>query len=334
VNADPWRLFPDWLRDQLPVPPGHAAPKQRRLDFLAALQTRPALWVGVRGLAEKVVWTALRDGGVVPWIHRRMPTAAKLPPGTNLQAFEAFRTGALVAQDIASQAVAVVCDPDRGDRWWDVNGEGGHHALHLAALMGGKGVVVCTFDQPRRRHQTAVWLRRGAFHNITTRLWEGRHVAGKPGSYDGVLLDAVCSGIGSWRRHPDARWTISAGQIPVFAARQLELLHTASAGVRGGGSLVYTVATVTRSETVDVVNAFLESHPEFHAEEFPHPLEDATAAGSLQLWPQIHDGEARFIARMVRKQGRSSPDLVKTTSGIADVADSARDLTQLERDES
>jgi 16S rRNA (cytosine967-C5)-methyltransferase len=336
VNADPWRLFPAWLRDQLPIPPGAATPKLRRLDFLAALQTRPPLWIGVRSTEEKAVWTALRDGGLKPWIHRRMPSAAKLPPETNLNLFEAFRTGRLVAQDIASQAVAVACDPDRGDRWWDVNGEGGLHAWHLAALMGGKGVVVCTFDQARRRHQTAVWLRRGEFHNITTRLWEGRRVSGKPGSYDGVLVDAVCSGIGVWRRHPDARWTISAAQIPALVARQLQLLNTASTGVRPGGTLIYSVATVTRSETVDVLDAFLRSCPEFRAEAFPHPLEDGTAGGSLQLWPQIHDGEARFIARMVRSSRPNAADPVQTQMNTEDLAsaEQASGLAENRRSES
>ena len=151
VNADPWRLFPAWMRDQLPVPPGDATPKVRKLDFLAALQARPPLWVAVRGQDEKSVWAELRDAGLKPWIHRRIPTAARLPPETDLTAFESFRSGQLIAHDIASQAVAIVCDPDPGERWWDVNGDNGLHSLHLAALMKGKGLVVCTFEQERRR---------------------------------------------------------------------------------------------------------------------------------------------------------------------------------------
>jgi 16S rRNA (cytosine967-C5)-methyltransferase len=300
VNADPWRLFPAWMKDELPVPPGTATAKMRRLAFLAALQTRPALWVAVRGPDPKVVWSELRDAELKPWIHRRIPTAAKLPPETDLKLFDSFQTGQLVIQDITSQAVGIVCDPDRGERLWDVNSERGLHALHLAALMNGKGLVVGTFEEENRRHQTAVRLRRGAFRNVTTRLWDGRHVPGKPASFDGVLLDAVCSDIGSWRRHPDARWTMTAKQLPDLVSRQLQSLDTASIGVRPGGTLVYTVATVTRSETTEVVSAFLATHPEFRLDAFPHPLEDAPPAAMIQLWPQVHDGDARFIARMVR----------------------------------
>ncbi|MHB1560195.1 MAG: hypothetical protein ACYC61_22315, partial [Isosphaeraceae bacterium] len=84
VNADPWRLFPAWVRDQVPVPPGEATPKVRRLDFLAALQMRSPSWVAVRGGDPKAVWNELREAELKPWVHRRVAEAAKLPPETDL----------------------------------------------------------------------------------------------------------------------------------------------------------------------------------------------------------------------------------------------------------
>jgi 16S rRNA (cytosine967-C5)-methyltransferase len=307
VNADPWRLFPAWLRDQLPVPPGETTPKARKLDFLAALQTRPSLWVSVRGTNENNVWNELRAAELKPWIHRRILTAARLPAETDLTAFEAFRSGHLTQHDIASQAVALACDPDPGERWWDVNADHGLHSLHLAALMKNKGVVVATFENERRRKSVALKMRTSAYHNITTRVWDGRHVTGKAATYDGVLVDAISSGIGNWRKYPDARWTTFAGQIPELAAQQGHWLDIAGAAVKPGGTLVYTVATVTPSETTGAVGAFLASHPEFKLEPFGHPLEDSRSAGTIQLWPQIHDGEARFIARMTRA-AKSKPE--------------------------
>jgi 16S rRNA (cytosine967-C5)-methyltransferase len=304
VNADPWMLFPAWLRDELPVPPGVATPKVRRLEFLAALQTRPALWLGVRGADEKKAWSALREAGLKPWIHRHMPSAAKLPAETDLSLLDDYRAGRLVAQDIASQAVAQVCDPDAGERWWDVSGESGLVGQQLASLMRGKGLVVCTFEQDRRRREAAMRLRRGPLHNVSTRLWDGRHAPGKTASYDGVVFDAVSSGVGSWRRHPDARWTITPDLIPKLAERQLQNLAVASHGVRPGGMLVYTVATVTRSETTGVVQAFLANHPHFQLDPFADPLEEGATGGMLQIWPHIQDGEARFIARLVRRANK------------------------------
>jgi 16S rRNA (cytosine967-C5)-methyltransferase len=302
VNADPWRLFPAWIRDQLPVPPGDATPKARRLDFLAALQLRCPTWVAARGGDARAIWTELREAELKPWIHRRLPEAAKLPPETDLSRIASFEAGRLIVQDLASQAVGIACDPDPGERWWDVRGEadGGLHAFHLAALMGGKGSVVCTFDSERRRHDAALRLRRGVYHNITTKVREGNHPIGKAASFDGVVVEAVSSGVGTWRRHPDARWTVPADRIPQLAAEQVRLLDVASTRVRPGGTLVYTVPTLTRAETTGVVEAFLQSHPDCQLQPFPNPLEDTTTGGTLLIWPHLHDCDGRFIARMIR----------------------------------
>lgn len=302
VNADPWRLFPTWIRDELPVPPGDATPKMRRLDFLASLQSRGPTWLAVRGGDAKAVWNELREAELKPWIHRRLPDAAKLPPEAELAGIGSFEAGRLVVQDLSSQAVGIACDPDPGERWWDVRGEGegGLHAFHLAALMGGKGAVVCTFEAERRRHEVALRLRRGAYHNITTKVREKGHPTGKAASFNGVVVEAPSSGVGTWRRHPDARWAVTAEEIPRFAAEQLRLLDLASTRVRPGGTLVYTVSTLTRAETTGVVDAFLQSHPDYQLQPFPHPLEDTTIGGTVFIWPHLHDCDGRFIARMIR----------------------------------
>ena len=302
VNADPWRLFPAWVRDQVPVPPGDATPKMRRLEFLAALQARCPTWVAVRGGDARAVWAELREAELKPWIHRRLPEAAKLPPETDLSRVAAFKSGKLIVQDLASQAVGLACDPDPGERWWDVRGEadGGLVALHLAALMGGKGSIVSTFDTERRRHEAALRLRHGAYHNITTKVREGQHPVGKAASFDGVIVDAPSSGVGSWRRHPDARWSVTAEQVPKLAAEQVRMLDVASTRVKPGGTLVYTVSTLTRAETTGVVEGFLQTHPGFQLQPFPHPLEDTTTGGTVTIWPHLHDCDGRFIARMIR----------------------------------
>jgi 16S rRNA (cytosine967-C5)-methyltransferase len=144
-------------------------------------------------------------------------------------------------------------------------------------------------------------LRRSHFHNIAAKVWDGRHPPGKASTFDGVLVDAPCSGVGNWRRHPEVRWTVRKEDLSTLAERQRQLLGVAAGAVRPGGSLVYSVSTATVVETSALINAFLAAHPEFRLDPFPHPLDEATTAGTLQLWPHLHDAEARFIARMVRK---------------------------------
>jgi len=301
VTADPWLLFPSWLRDQLPVPPGDTPAKARRLAFLHALQTRLPLWVGVRGASEKAIWNELREAGLKPWIHRHLTTAARFDPDTDLSSLRPCREGDLAIDDLSSQALGKVCDPDPGERWWDAIGGIGLHALHLGALMENKGTVVTTFEHDKRRHETAIRLRRFPFRNIAAKLWDGRRTPGKPGSFDGVLVDAPCSAVGNWRRHPELRWIVKREDLPQLVERQKQLLDAASAAVRPGGTLIYSVATATVIETLDVITAFLGSHTEFCLDPFPHPLEGSTTTGTLQLWPHLNDSEARFIARMVRK---------------------------------
>jgi 16S rRNA (cytosine967-C5)-methyltransferase len=300
VNADPWLLFPAWLRDQLPVPPGEAPAKARRLAFLHALQARWPLWVSVCGGPEKAVWNELREAGLKPWIHRRLMRAAKLEADTDLRPIRAYQNGQLVMQDLSSQALGKICDPDPGERWWDLNGGDGLHALSLGSLMHGKGAVITTFENEKRRHATALRLRRFPFRNIAAKLWDGKRSPGKAGSFDGVLVSAPCSDVGHWRRHPELRWTVTKEDLFNLAKRQGHLLAAAGKAVRPGGTLVYSVATATVCETLDVVTAFLGAHPEFRLDPFPHPLAESTCPGTLQLWPQLHDAEARFIARTVR----------------------------------
>jgi 16S rRNA (cytosine967-C5)-methyltransferase len=300
VNADPWLLFPPWLRDHLSLPPGEGTPKVRYLALLDSLQRKPPLWVRAQGPDERTIWGELTESGLKSWVYRRIRRAAKLDPNADVHHLPAFTRGELEIQDLASQAVGLVCDPDPGERWWDACAGAGGKSLHLAALMGGKGVVVASDSHEGRLKEAARRARRSPFRNLTTRPWDGKHVAGKARSFDGVLVDAPCSAIGTWRRNPDARWTLERQAIPRLASLQAQLLSAASAGVRPGGALVYSVCTLTPSETQGVVHPFLEAHSEFRLDPFPHPFHGSATNGTVLIWPHEADTDAMFIARMVR----------------------------------
>ena len=308
VSADPWRLFPDWLRDHLPLPPGGGSPKAKYLELLQSLQARPSLWVRAQAMDEKRVWAELEELGHKPWIHRQVGRAARLGPDVDVYHLAAFERGDLEIQDLASQAVAMACDPDPGERWWDVCAGAGGKAIHLTALMGGKGVVIATDIHEGRLKEAARRARRSPFRNLSTKLWDGKHVVGKAGKYDGVLVDAPCSGVGTWRRNPDARWTTRAEAVPRLAESQAQILRTGAGGVKPGGTLVYSVCSMTIAETTGVVRAFLADHSEFQLDPFPHPLTGETTDGTLQIWPQDADTDAMFIARMVRVKAAVKPE--------------------------
>ncbi len=307
VIADPWRLFPDWIRDHLPLPPGGGSVKTKYLDLLQSLQARPSLWVRAQCEDEKKVWAELNDLGLKPWVHRKVSRAARLGPEADVHHLEAFERGDLEIQDLASQAVAMACDPDPGERWWDVCAGAGGKAIHLTALMAGKGVVIASDIHEGRLKEAARRARRSPFRNLSTKVWDGKHVVGKAGKYDGVLVDAPCSAIGTWRRNPDARWTLQPDAVHRLAETQGQILRVGAAGVKPGGTLVYSVCTLTVAETQGVLRAFLTDHPEFQLDPFPHPLSGEPTDGTVQIWPQDADTDAMFIARMIRATSPSKP---------------------------
>ncbi len=300
VTTDPWQLFPSWIKEVIAVPPGDSAPKHRLVGFLQDLQHRPPLWARAQQADHEALWNELREQGAKPWVHRKLQRAARFEADVDVYHLPAFQRGALEIQDLASQAVALACDPDPGERWWDACAGAGGKALHLADLMLGKGLVVATDIHASKLKETVRRARRGPHSNITTRLWDGKKVAGKPRSFQGVLVDAPCSALGTWRRNPDARWTLKREDIDRLAKLQLQLLQAAAEGVAPGGTLVYSVCTPTNAETTDVVQAFLEANPTFQLEPFPHPLEEGLTNGTLLIWPRPADNDVMFIARMVR----------------------------------
>ncbi len=308
VVTDPWRLFPDWLKPMVPAPPGDAPPKIRLANLLLDLQKRPALWVRAQGTEPDALWDELRAVGLKPWTHRRIAQAARLDREADLYRIDAFKQGRLEIQDLASQAVGIVCDPDPGERWWDACAGAGGKALDLAGRMGGKGLVVASDNNERRLAEVVRRARRSPYRNITTKAWEGRKLPAKPASFHGVLVDAPCSGLGSLRRNPDVRWTIDAAAVARLAEEQIRLLGAAAAGVRPGGTLVYSACTFTPAETTGVARAFLEAHPEFRPDPFPHPLTGAATDGSLMIWPADGDCDAMFVARFQRDARPAATD--------------------------
>jgi 16S rRNA (cytosine967-C5)-methyltransferase len=128
--------------------------------------------------------------------------------------------------------------------------------------------------------------------NYRTALWTGAGTAPFRTKCDGVLVDAPCSGVGTWQRNPHARWTTTLGDVVELAAVQAGLLSRAAASVRPGGRLVYSVCTLTRSETSAVADGFDGAHPDFE----PSALAISSAESRAVLLPQELDANGMFIA--------------------------------------
>jgi 16S rRNA (cytosine967-C5)-methyltransferase len=125
----------------------------------------------------------------------------------------------------------------------------------------------------------------------------------RPGSIDAVLVDAPCSATGTMRRHPDARWRLQPAVFARLAARQTRLLDAAAPLVRPGGLLIYATCSLEPEENEQVVERFLNQHPDFARTprgQSSIPTELLTAAGDFQSVPQRHGIDGAYAARLVR----------------------------------
>lgn len=290
----PESLLPAWFRPHCP-----AAFESPHLD---ALNSRAGVWVRIQCNDRALVLDEFRAR---QWTFDQpadFPDALCLPPNAEVAGSDAYRRGFIEIQDLGSQLVLACAPIAPGGHWLDACAGAGGKTLHLSALMEGKGLVVATDVIEAKLKETVRRARRSPFRNVTTKVWDGKHVAGKKGTFDGVLVDAPCSAIGTWRRNPDARWTLDRHAIPRLAELQGQILRAAAVGVRPGGSLIYSVCTLTPVETTGVIRPFLDEHPEFALDPFPHPLQGTPTDGTTLIWPQEADNDAMFIARMIRSK--------------------------------
>ena len=285
------RTVPDWVRAEMELTPEHAR----------QLQQEPALWLRARpGTGSEL---AAELGDCTPSVLA--PDALHYTGKEDLFRSAAFHRGAFEIQDLASQLVGLACAPKPGETWWDAcAGEGGK-ALHLCDLMGNKGVVWATDRHTRRLETFRRRASRARLFNFRTADWDGSARPPTKARFDGILLDAPCSGIGTWQRNPQSRWTSSPDDVRELAAAQLNLLTHVAASLRPGGRLVYAVFTLTRSETTAVAEAFSAAHPEFRPEAVGTPVTSGAAAAvpvtaGMTLWPHEINANGMFIAAWKR----------------------------------
>jgi 16S rRNA (cytosine967-C5)-methyltransferase len=144
---------------------------------------------------------------------------------------------------------------------------------------------------------------RARVFNYRAAAWDGGPKLPTKTLFDGVLVDAPCSGVGTWQRNPHARWTVTPEDVKELSALQSQLLTNAAAAVKPGGKLVYAACTLTLSETIALVEAFESRFKEFTPSPVANPLAPSLpAAARLWLWPQECGGNGMFVA-VWRKPG-------------------------------
>ena len=291
------RSHPDWIVDEL----GRALDRPEELNaLLAADNERPKVTLVARpGLS-----TVAELGGRALDIS---PLAAAMDAGDPGD-IAAVREGRAGVQDAGSQLVALALArarvEGRDERWLDLcAGPGGKAALLAALAAEGGARLVANELQPHRATLVAQAMRAAEGDVVTG---DGTRPPWLDATFDRVLVDAPCSGLGALRRRPESRWRRTRSDVADLMPLQQALLRTALDSVRPGGVVLYATCSPVVEETAAVVEAVLADRPAARLEDAlslvpeAQDAESAHLRGAVQLWPHRHGTDAMFMALLRR----------------------------------
>ena len=206
-----------------------------------------------------------------------------------IHAEEAFIKGQIEVQDEGSQLAALLSAAKPGEQVIDLCAGAGGKTLALAAMMEGKGRLIATDSDKRQLAPIHERLSRAGVHNcdVRTPKGEGDALSDIRASADLVMIDAPCTGTGTWRRNPDAKWRVRPGALEVRLKSQVQVLDRAAGLVKPGGRIAYVTCSVLDAENGDQIRQFLARHPGFA---IVPPSETVTA-----LWDKAEDFDAATL---------------------------------------
>lgn len=285
-------IVPDWLI-------GKIDPLITRAEHAALLERAP-LNVRVNRLKTDRVTVGSRMPGASPTPHS--PLGLRLPDGFPVEAHPAWLTGLVEVQDEGSQLLSLACAAKPGMTVLDLCAGAGGKSLALAAEMENQGRLVASDADRSRLSRMEPRLTRAGVSIVEPRLLDARKeieaLADLRGCCDVVLVDAPCSGSGTWRRNPETRWRLDPRRLTQLVNLQAHLLGVASELVKPGGALVYAVCSLLTEEGRDQAVA-LEKRSSLVPEAVDIPA--GRPSGSGRVLSPAHDGtDGFFVARWRR----------------------------------
>ena len=284
-GCTPTTLLPDWFAAEAPA----------GLDP-ESLFSRPPLWLRLQTPDTEGVFAGLRAAGLACTVSPVRSDAIALLTEIDVTATSVFRAGAFEVQDLGSQLVLALAQPARGTRWLDACAGAGGKTLQLARLVGPAGQVDATDLRAAALAELGARAARAGLTNVSVISAPPTTVA-----YDGVLIDAPCSGSGTWRRHPHLKWQTTVAELRRQAERQLALLAAHAGRVRPGGSLVYATCSLARTENEGVVERFLAAHPNFRVVPPVDPLGCMVGPFGTAILPHVHNTDGFFVSVLTRR---------------------------------
>lgn len=305
--------FPEWLlprlqqvfKDDLAREMGamrEEAPLDLRVNTLKATRSRAIDALAVQGIPA------------IPTPHS--PLGLRLAKRVALVQVEAWRSGLVEVQDEGSQLVALLVDAKPGMAVVDYCSGAGGKTLALAADMENSGRLIACDVAEWRVDRASDRLRRAGVHNVTRRVIGGesdKWIKRNAALFDRVLVDAPCSGSGTWRRNPDAKWSFTPKDLEEITASQSVILKSAARLTKPGGRLIYATCSVLEEENEAQIGKFLAANPDFalvpvgdvwaHRADTPCPV----STPMLRLSPYAHGTDGFFCAVMEKAATPNGP---------------------------
>jgi 16S rRNA (cytosine967-C5)-methyltransferase len=304
---------PRWLVERWV---GEFGPETAR-KICAANNLRPPFTVRVNTLktSREILQARFSVAGIASLPTPFSPEGLVLRPSPSLAADPLFGQGLYFVQDEASQIVSHLINPQPGERILDACAAPGGKSTHLAQLMENRGEIISLDLYDSRMDLVRESCRRLGISIVRA----FRQDASKPlpfpeeTTFDRILVDAPCTGLGTLHRHPEAKWRQKPEELPRLQRLQLALLKNVCSWLKPEGVLVYSTCTMAREENDSVLEAFLNTHRDFRLQDLRllmpasfHPLIDEK--GLLRTYPRMmipyddYRMDGFFAARMIRKE--------------------------------
>jgi 16S rRNA (cytosine967-C5)-methyltransferase len=290
---------PDWLLPRLAERYGPAL----EAELQALLQPAPLdLRVNLLKTTRDAARSALAAERLDAVPTRLSPWGLRIANRRPVTGGPAFQSGLIEIQDEGSQLVAALVGADPGHRVCDFCAGAGGKTLALAMTMANRGQIAACDTSAARLDNATRRLRRAGVSNVERHLLEpgDKWAKRRAGSFDRVLVDAPCTGTGTWRRNPDARQRLTETDLAELTARQAAILDAAAPLVRKRGRMVYATCALLEEENEAQVMHFLARHPGFSLVPLARawPFDEAPPCGGdfLTLTPARHGTDGFFAA--------------------------------------
>jgi len=266
--------------------------------LLEANNTPAAVHLRAFGITTTELARALADESVMAEPSPLVPDSLRLPSGVSLTELTAYREGRFYVQDPAASLVAAYAHLDEGSVVADLCAAPGGKALELARRAR---FVIASERSPARLARMQAGFARLGVTTVLPCLADATAPALAP--VDAVLVDVPCTGTGTYRRHPDARWRLRISDFAVLGMTQQAILRAAAAVVRPGGLLIYSTCSLELEENDEQIASFLRTNPEFVLEPPPDGCvpSEVIDGGFLRVLPHRQGTDGAFAARLRRR---------------------------------